>query len=565
MKKIILLMLFVLTAVVTEAQNVFSVDDGNGHYNIPIGAEIRVNADNGFTLSLDKKDYQFGLNAKITPAEGKTKLPICLKNNTWQLGLSSITSASAGIFSRNDNAFTWKDDYVCDGSYGLSGTVIDTVRNVSMVSSWHKYYGKTVDMIFLKVATGETGYYSIPSDTLCDYKQTTHVGKVAVIIISYATDAETGEVANNAVGVRHWTSQLRNYTGISGKTYQSSGYVMYFDDLETAKDVALNTDNFSRSSDSYGLSAPTWNYLTAGSSLKEEYISNSDVLKPFKIDIRTNISPAKPTQKNLNDSVAWRFDSPDPENAIVNYHYTATDSTAKFQYPELKSGLNDKPEPYSLNENNTWLGATCLYLVPSNGYLFSKYRKFDGYIHVTMADGAEYRKHFSINKTGIINADEEWEQTKEHTVSVTTNLKNEDNGKPQYFNLKFMALHMGSGNGLEKDVLTYDEAHAFEADPENNVTTPFVPRLWTYVPYTCTQITPKHIMHRCNYSFCCENAEYLGEEMQQKGVVLKLNDDVKGTYWENNYRYWMFTDDEGHIIAYTLHNTGAMSALEWFE
>ena len=53
--------------------------------------------------------------------------------------------------------------------------------------------------------------------------------------------------------------------------------------------------------------------------------------------------------------------------------------------------------------------------------------------------------------------------------------------------------------------------------------------------------------------------------MQQNGVVLKLADDVKGLYYEDNYRYWMFTDDEGHIVAYTLHNTGTMSALEWFE
>ena len=203
--------------------------------------------------------------------------------------------------------------------------------------------------------------------------------------------------------------------------------------------------------------------------------------------------------------------------------------------------------------------------MPSNGITFSKYRKFDGYIHVSMVDGAEYRKHFSINKNGIINVDGEWEQTKEHSLNVTTSLKNEDNGEPQYFNLKFMALRMGSGNGLEKNVLTYDEAHAFEADPENSVTTPFVPRLWTYVPYSCTGITPKHIMHRCNYSFLCENADYLSEEMQQNGVVLKLADDVKGLYYEDNYRYWMFTDDEGHIVAYTLHNTGTMSALEWFE
>ncbi len=565
MKKTVISMLFVLTAITTEAQNVFSVVDGNGHYNIPIGAEIRIDSDKGFTLSLDRKDYQFSLNAKITPAEGKAKLPIAIKNNKWIAGLNSLTSASNGIFSSDEEDFSWKDDNISFSNYYLSGTVVDTVRNVNMVDAWHKYYGKSVDMVFFKVATGETGYRSLPSDTLCAYKETTHVGKIAVLVISYATDAKTGEIASNAVGIAKWSSELRNYVGISGNTYTSSGYVMYFDDLQTAKDVALNTDNFSRNSDSYGLSAPTWNYLTAGTSLVEESVNKSELLKPLKTDIRTNISPAKPTQTNLDDQVAYRFDSPDPENAIVNYHYTATDSTATFQYPELKSADNTTPSPYSLRENNTWMGATCLYLVPSDGTNFSKYRKFDGYIHATMIDGAEYKRHLSINKKGVITVDGEWEQTKEPEINVTTSIKNEDNGVAQYFNLKFMALDMGSKNGLEKNVLGYDEAHALEADPANAVTTPFVPRVWTYMPYSLSEIVPAHIMHRCNYSFMCENAEYMSEELQENGVALKLSDDVSGTYYEKNYRYWMFTDEEGHLIAYTLHNTGAVSAMEWFK
>lgn len=565
MKRNIITMLLGLATATAGAQNVFSVADGDKHYNIPIGAQIHVDAKNGFVLSHDNKDYQFSLSSKITPAEGQVKLPLAIKNNHWWTGLSSLTSASAGIFNDGYDEFAWIGDSIVFNDNKLSGSVVDTVHNVPMVDALTKYYGDTVDVVFLKVASGETGYHSLPSDTLCAWKETTHIGKIAALILSFGQDAATGELLTTAVGVAKWSSFLNTYTGVSGKEYQATGYVEYFDDLETAKDIVLNMDNFSRSSSSYGLSAPTWNYLSAGTKFVEHATTTSELLKPYYIGLRKNISPAKPTESSMESYFACRFDSPDPESAIIDYYYTATDSTAKFQYPELKSAANETPNMYYLKETNTWMGATCLYLVPSDGTTFSKYRKFDGYIHVRMLDGAVYKKHLSIDKKGVITVDDEWIQTEERTRNVTTSVKNEDNDTLQYFNLKFMAFHLGSGNGLEKNVLSYDEAHAIETDLNNAATTNFVPRVWAYIPYSLVNIKPSQIMHHCNFSFMCNNASYMSEELQENGVTLKLSDDVAGTMYEDNYRYWIFTSADGHLVAYTLNNSGLISALEWFE
>lgn len=565
MKRNIFTMLLGLATVTAGAQNVFSVTDGGKHYNVPIGAQIHVDEKNGFVLNHDNKDYQFSLASKITPAEGQVKLPMAIKNNRWRAGLSSITSASTGIFSDSYDKFTWADDSVAFTDYELSGTVVDTVHNVPMVDALTKYYGDTVDIVFLKVSSGETGYHSLPSDTLCAWKETTHIGKIAALILSFGKDATTGEQLTTAVGVAKWASYLSTYTGVSGKEYTATGNVEYFDDLETAKDIVLNMENFSRSGSSYGLTAPTWNYLSAGKKLVQHNTASSDLLKPYKISVRKNISPAKPTKSNIESNFACRFDSPDPESAIIDYYYTATDSTAKFQYPELKSAANETPNMYYLKETNTWMGATCLYLVPSDGTTFSKYRKFKGYVHVKMLDGAEYKKYLSIDKKGVITVDDEWIQTEERTRNVMTSVKNEDNDTLQYFNLKFMAFHLGSGNGLEKNVLSYDEAHAIETDLNNAATTNFVPRVWAYIPYSLVNIKPSQIMHHCNFSFMCKNADYMSEELQENGVALKLSDDVAGTMYEDNYRYWIFTDADGHLVAYTLNNSGLISALEWFE
>ena len=143
-----------------------------------------------------------------------------------------------------------------------------------------------------------------------------------------------------------------------------------------------------------------------------------DELKQYVVSYRDVSNIAKPNQSWLDDGSAFRFDSPDTTSAVVDYYYSATDPEAEFQYPELRAAEGIPGDQYVKTENNTWVGATCLYLVPVRLQSYSKYRKFDGYLHVVMLDGTKYKRHFNIDKKGVITADENWEKESEPNIGM---------------------------------------------------------------------------------------------------------------------------------------------------
>lgn len=568
-KSAFLLALLTSYAGAAISQTMFSVINGKEKYEIPMDATITTDG-KGFVFNYDGKNYQLPLGSRIGLSANEKFLPVTLKGIHWKPGVSSLQSGSNGLFSRNREKFVWNDDFVAFSDYDCSGTVVDTVMNVRLDPvNDTRFYGDVVDVIFYKVQTGETGNISLPSNTLCDWKQTTHVGKYAALIISYGIDSNTGGRMNNVVGVAKWFSQLDTYTGVSGKQYNASGTAQYFDDLETAKDIVLNMKNFSRSvynGEEWGsLSAPTWNYLSEGDNFGSTEFSRVGNTEDITLTYRRLSGNNKPTADELEAGFAVRFDSPDRENVISDYYFTASDPNADFQYPELKSAPGQPDDQYKITECNVWKGGTCLYMVPSNGTTFSKYRKFNGYIHVRMTDGSEYSRHLSINKSGVITADENWTKDKDATLNVKMEKSYEDNGKLQYYGLCFLANILSKSNGLEKNVMQFDEAHAIETDLNQKGNLAFIPKANIYVPYSYTNIKPSKPMHYCNYSFVPLSDSNLGSEIGKNGVALTIGDDINSTYYERSYKYFIFTDDSNHIVNYTVNECGGISFVEWFE
>lgn len=554
-----------------DAQTMFSASKGAEKYEIPLNATITVSENGVFSFSLDGKDYELPAGTEIGLSEGETYLPVTVRGLEWKPGVSSLQSGSNGIFSSGKSKFSWTGDDIAFSDYDISGTVVDTVKNVRLDASCNtRMYGDVVDLVFYKVATGETGMYSLPSDTYCAWKESTHVGKYGVLVLSYGIDSRTGARLNNGAGVAKWFSQLDVYTGVSGRKYSASGTVEYFDDLATAKDITLNTKNFSRSiiggQETGSLSAPTWNYLSEGETLSSaNYLAGSE-LAANRIGYRALVGLRKPTADELEKKYACRFDSPDENSVIADYFFTAADPDAAFQYPELKSAPGLADDPYKISECNVWKGGTCMYLVPSNGTTFSKYRKFDGYIHARMVDGAEYSRHITINKSGEITDGGSWTKDKEPTISVTKADCYEDNGNIQYFGLKLQAnILSGSSNGLDKNVADYAEAHAVETDLDAKGTLAFIPKANAYVPYRLAGIKPEKKVHYCNYSFVPEDDKCLGAEFGTNGIALTIGDGIDSPYYEKAYKYWIFTDCKNRMICYTLSDCGGISHIEWFE
>ncbi len=554
------------------AQTMFSVEKGLEKYALPLTSSIKVGENGNFTAYYDNRTYELPLGSKIHISTEELHLPLTLKDIDWKPGVSSLQSGSNGLFSfSGGNKFSWRGDKVIFTDYGISGTVMDTVKNVRLDASNNtRMYGEVVDLLFYKVETGETGMYSLPSNTYCAWKETTHVGKYGALVLSYGIDNESGARMNNVVGVAKWFSQLGTYTGVSGQKYTTSGTVEYFDDLLTAKDVVLNTKNFSRSNDgdkeTGSLSAPTWNYLSEGTTLVQADCMSGSAIANGKITCRALVGTKKPTAEEMENSFAYRFDSPDANSVISDYYYfTATDPQAAFQYPELKSAPGVPADQYDITECNVWKGGTCMYLVPSNGIAFSKYRKFDGFIHACMVDGSEYSHHFTINKKGVITADGIWKKEKEATISVTKNASYEDNGQLQYYSLKFLANNLSSSNGLGENVVDYAGAHAIETDLNAKPTLAFIPKANIYVPYSLGGTVPVRKVHYCNYSFLPLDDTNLGAEFGKSGIALTIGDGLDSPYYEKSYKYWIFTDSQNRMIVYTLNECGGISDIEWYE
>lgn len=553
-----------------DAQTMFSAGKGAERYEIPLNSTITVNENGVFSFSLDGKDYELPAGSEIGLSDSEMYLPVTVKGVQWKPGVSSLQSGSNGLFSSSHTKFSWTGDNIAYSDYEISGTVVDTVKNVRLDASCNtRMYGNVVDLVFYKVATGETGMYSLPSNTYCAWKETTHVGKYGVLVLSYGIDSQTGARLNNVVGVAKWFSQLDTYTGVSGKEYTAAGTVEYFDDLATARDITLNTRNFSRS-DMGGqtvgsLSAPTWNYMSEGETLNNaDYLKGSEI-EANRISYRRLVGLRKPTADEMEKKYACRFDSPDDNSVIADYFFTAADPDAAFQYPELKSAPGLPDDQYNISECNVWKGGTCMYLVPSNGTTFSKYRKFDGYIHARMVDGSEYSRHITINKSGEITDGGTWTKDKEPAISVTKADSYEDNGQIQYFGLKLQANILSANNGLSNNVVDYAEAHAVETDLEAKGTLAFIPKANVYVPYRLAAIKPEKRIHYCNYSFVPEDDKNLGAELGSNGVALTIGNDIDSPYYEKAHKFWLFTDSQNRMICYTLADCGGISHIEWFE
>lgn len=570
-KHILFAGLLSLSSVTANAQPMFSASKGLEKYALPLSSTIEVGANGCFRANYDSKTYELPLGAVIGLSTEEMHLPITVKDVDWKPGVSSLQSGSNGLFSLNNEKFGWHGDNVFFSDYEVSGTVVDTIKNVRLDASNNtRMYGDVVDLLFYKVATGETGMYSLPSNTYCEWKESTHVGKYGVLVLSYGIDAETGARMNNVVGVAKWFSQLDTYVGVSGKEYKASGTVEYFDDIETAKDVTLNTKNFSRSKINGdmlvgSLSAPTWNYLSAGTKLMQADCSKGSAIANGKITYRALTGTKKPTAEEMENKFACRFDSPDENSVIADYFFTATDPSAAFQYPKLKSSPGIPDDQHLITECNVWKGGTCMYMVPSNGTTFSKYRKFDGYIHARMVDGSEYSQHISINKTGVITADGTWTKEKDATISVSKADSYEDNGKLQYYDLKFLANILSASNGLDKNVVDYAKAHAVETDLNAKPTLAFIPKANIYVPYSFGGIVPEKRVHFCNYSFLPLDDTNLGFALGKNGVALTIGDDITSTYYEKAHKFYLFTDGENRMIDYTLNECGGISDIEWYE
>lgn len=557
MKKLYIVCILGLTSINGKAQTVYNVGD----YNIPICSQITVDANKGFIFENKGVEYQMPLDSKITISDGEVNLPLSIKNNNWLGGFSSLQSQSV-IFSPQDVKFYWKGNRIFFSDYQLSGEVLDSVKNIP-TGEYSDYFGNKVDIVFLRVETGETGMWSLPSNTYCAWKETTHVGKIAAMILSYANSKSTNKELNNVVGVAKWFSSLSEYTGISGQTYTASGTVEYFDDINTAKDVILNPNNWFRSENNLSLTSPTWQYLSVGDSLKKKSVYTDDELKQYFVSYRDVSNIAKPNQSWLDDGSAFRFDSPDTTSAVIDYYYSATDPDAEFQYPELRAAEGIPGDQYVKTENNTWVGATCLYLVPVRLQSYSKYRKFDGYLHVVMLDGTKYKRHFNIDKKGVITADENWEKESEPNIKINTTY--EDNGKLQYFNVSFIPRYNLSSLPYKKRKVSFKEAKAIETNLDADYRMSFLPCVDAYIPYNLSTTKPIREMHCCNFSFRPNDCKFMESDMKENGVVLSLSDKMDGTFDSNGYNTWMFTDANNRIVAYTMSYICSLLNIEWME
>lgn len=529
-----------------SAQSKFSIDKGGETFVIPIGATITVCPERGFVFSYANKEYEFPLDTEVSFSDdASVNLPLAVKNTSWKNGFSSYQSNSTGILSDRSAVFSWKGDNIRYSDYNCSGTVVDTVANVPMTADRSHLYGDKVDLVYYKNSDGKYG----------------------AIILAYATDGTTGRRVNIAVGVDYWHSSLSTYTGVSGKTYELPGTLQYFDDLDTAKDVTMNMDNFSKWGEGKGsMAAPTWMFISKGTRRKGRTPSKDEELGSYAIDYFAWTGRKKPTQQNLDEKTGWRFDTPDSASAIVNYYYTATDSTA-IQFPMLKSGSGD-PDADAKNptENYTWMGATCVYLVPWNGSSMSKYRKFDGYLHVCMVDGSEYRQHFSIpTKKGYIEASGTWEKTKEATIPFDS--LGRDEGRFYYTNMKFMVRPYATGDKYGSNVKTFAEARAFEQSLDDGQNVQLTPKVDAYVPYTMVGKKPAKKVHYCNFGFKSDDCPYLSATLLDKGVLLQISDSLSYTHdqYTSGYNSWMFTDEEGCVVTFTTSELGGLTGEEWYE
>ncbi len=572
MKKLALFLLCITGLTAAAQQKVMNASYPGHSYNFPVSSRIRVDGANKFVVTDSPLVYHMPIGSVFTFSDGVVNPPICVKENDWKPGVSSLQSGSNGIFSLNDGEkFYWRGDSIAFGDYELKGIVVDTVKNVKMTDHAYRAYSDTVDVVFFKVQAGETGWYSLPSNDYCEYQGTTHVGKYAALVLSYVK-GDDGEPINCIVGVSKWYTQLTDVTGVSGKVYKANGGVQYFDDLETAKDVVLNMDNFTASlwddgTIKYGLSSPTWNYVSAGNTLTESEQAQGNLRNDHGMYVRPLMGTAKPSQEELDNKWGWRFETPDSTNAICDYYYKATDTTATIQYPELKTAAQTNPNQYDISECNTWKGATCLYLVPGDVNNFSKYRKYDGYLHVVMADGTEYRQHLTIDKKGVITASNTWEKTKGPKTTFGFNAANsyEDNGKLQYFNLRFLSNSLSSSIAANKKVTDFATAHKVERSLTNKGSLAYVPLLDTYIPYSFSNVKPATKVTYCVYGIMPKEDGVLNGEVKTNGVVCSTGKGADSPLYEKAYKFWIFKSANGHLICYETNESGYISCIEWYE
>ena len=570
MKKIALFLLC-LAGLAANAQQVLNAAYPGHSYNFPVSSRLNVDGANKFVVTDNQLVYHMPIGSIFTFQDGVVNPPICVKENNWKPGVSSLQSGSNGLFSFTDGEkFYWRGDSIAFGDYDLKGIVVDTVRNVKMTDHAYSAFSDTVDVVFFKVQAGETGWYSIPSNDYCAYNGTTHVGKYAALLLNYVK-GDNGEPVNCIVGVAKWCTSLPNVPGVSGKVYKANGGVQYFDDLETAKDVVLNMDNLNASIKggkvSYGLASPTWNYVSAGTSLAQSDQAKGDLINDHSVYVRHLVGGAKPSQEELDNKWGWRFETPDSTSAICDYYYKATDTTAYIQYPELKTAAQTSPNQYDISECNTWKGATCLYLVPGDVNNFSKYRPYDGFMHVVMVDGSEYRQHLTIDKKGVITASGNWEKTKGPKSTFTFNAANsyEDNGKLQYFNLRFMSNNLGTSVADNKKVVDFATARKVEHSLTSKAKMAYVPMLDTYIPFSFSNVKPASKVTYCVYGIHPTEDGNLDAAVKTNGVVCSTKNAAKSPVYEGAFKFWIFKSANGNLICYETNENGFISCIEWFE
>lgn len=533
-----------------SAQTTYTVEGSDTTYAIPVKSTLKVDSTGVFRFTYYKKDYDFPLSSVIRLTNDETYLPLALRFNQWWGGYSGAQSNSNSILGTRKGKFYWGDTSVSFSEYSCSGTVVDTVANVIMPESspHHEGFGNTVDLIYYKDSNGKYG----------------------ALVLSYGKDPVTGHRLNNAVGVDRWFSQLDSCKGVSGKEYQFTGAFSLFDDLDTAKDITLNMSNFAMS-DINGkrigsLTYPTWNYLCDNTVYKSRILHSDTTLAKYKIPYNSMQGRKKPTQSDLDDAYGWRFESPDTTNVIVDYYYTAVDSTG-IQFPELKTGSGDTDaDPKKITENYTWMGNTCVYLVPFNGTGYSKYRKFKGYIHVKMIDGSEYRQYFAIPKNkGYIEADSIWEKTKDASLKILA--QSEDNGEFHYANTRFVVSPNIVGSTYGSRMKTLKEVYEYEHSLDNAKNVQLVPVLDTYVPLSFANVVPHNEMHYNNFSFMPENPAFMSSKIQKQGVLLHMavESDAYSKNYSPGYNSWMYTDERGRIVAYSTDDMGGVTAIEWYQ
>lgn len=542
MKKYIIALLLALPLLGSHAQTTYSVERDGDQFAIPVRSTIGLDAKRGFVVTLDKKEYEFPLSSKFLVSDEEARLPLAVRYNQWWCGYSSGQSNSNSIIGDTRGKFYWGDTNINWSIYSCSGTVLDSVANVSMAASGHtRDFGDAVDLV----------YYDRGD------------GKVGALILAYGQDAETGKRLNNAVGVDYWYGNLTDYTGVSGKVYEGLGKIQYFDDLETAKDITQNMAGFSQGA----ITNPTWQFLSPGTTYKGRYASRDSVLRGYGLGCNVFKNRHKPTQANLDAKQGCIFETPDSTNAIVNFYYKTTLLSTDVQFPQL-AGSSGNGNINVATDNCTWMGSTCVYLVPWNGSEFKKYAKYKGYLYVVMADGAEYRKYFEIaKKTGVINnTDSAWVKTKDATIPLLK--EHEDNGEFHYTNLKYMLHPYNVTEQYGDNVrLTYKEAYDYEHSLAENTYAQLFVKVDAYVPFSLAKVIPQRKMHTCNFSFRANNSKYLSSEIQDKGVLLHIADELsfKANGYDDGFNSWMFTDKDGRIVAYTTTFNGSLSAVEWYE